>query len=119
MEFIQIFKPCLPYFAQPVFGLIRVKLEMITHAYFKGRDFSQVELLKDTYTTLNSSLTECLLQNSHINLGQLMVARMVVMITPYTIPNFVSRSFRSGDAQDVSAQTGRPLQVISSRKKGR
>ena len=31
---------------------------MITHAYFVEADFSQVELLKDTFRNLNSSLKE-------------------------------------------------------------
>jgi len=54
---------------QPVYGLIQAKLEMITHAYFEGRDFSQVTLLEDTYKTLNHSLNESLLNNSQVLFG--------------------------------------------------
>lgn len=39
---------------QPLFGLIRSKLEMITHAYFEELDFSKVRILKLTYDNLNS-----------------------------------------------------------------
>ncbi|ESN92581.1 hypothetical protein HELRODRAFT_186563 [Helobdella robusta] len=53
----------------PVYGLIQVKLEMITHAYFVGRDFGQVDLMKETYETLNKSLIESLSQHFHVHLG--------------------------------------------------
>lgn len=42
---------------QPLFGLIRSKLEMITHAYFEELDFSKVKILKLTYDNLNSLLS--------------------------------------------------------------
>lgn len=42
---------------QPLFGLIRSKLEMITHAYFEELDFSKVRILKMTYDNLNSLLS--------------------------------------------------------------
>jgi len=42
---------------QPLFGLIRSKLEMITHAYFEELDFSKVRILKLTYNNLNSLLS--------------------------------------------------------------
>ena len=54
---------------QPVYGVIQAKLELITHAYFEGRDFSQVRLLEDTYKTLNMSLNESLLNNSQVFVG--------------------------------------------------
>lgn len=41
---------------KPLFGLIRSKLEMITHAYFEELDFSKVKILKLTYDNLNSLL---------------------------------------------------------------
>ena len=46
---------------QPLYGLIEAKLELITHAYFKELDFSQVALLEETYNNLNASLTSSLL----------------------------------------------------------
>lgn len=42
---------------RPLFGLIRSKLEMITHAYFEELDFSKVRILKLTYENLNSLLS--------------------------------------------------------------
>lgn len=42
---------------RPLFGLIRSKLEMITHAYFDELDFSKVKILKLTYENLNSLLS--------------------------------------------------------------
>lgn len=42
---------------KPLFGIIRSKLEMITHAYFEELDFSQVRILRLTYDNLNSLLS--------------------------------------------------------------
>ena len=42
---------------RPLFGLIRSKLELITHAYFEELDFSKVRILKLTYDNLNSLLS--------------------------------------------------------------
>ncbi|GFS16689.1 late secretory pathway protein AVL9 homolog [Elysia marginata] len=53
----------------PLFGLIKAKLELITHAYFDERDFSQVALLEQTYKNLNASLTQILLQGTQVFLG--------------------------------------------------
>lgn len=41
---------------KPLFGLIRSKLELITHAYFEELDFSKVNILRLTYENLNSLL---------------------------------------------------------------
>ncbi|GAV06525.1 hypothetical protein RvY_16495 [Ramazzottius varieornatus] len=53
----------------PLYGIIEAKLALITHAYFEERDFSQVQLLEDTYNQLNESLSEKLLQESQIFVG--------------------------------------------------
>lgn len=53
----------------PLYGLIEAKLELITHAYFKERDFSEVSLLEDTYTNLNLSLSDALVSGSQVFLG--------------------------------------------------
>ncbi|KAL5007422.1 hypothetical protein ScPMuIL_016228 [Solemya velum] len=42
----------------PLYGLIKAKLELITHAYFDERDFSKVGLLEDTYNNLSLSLMD-------------------------------------------------------------
>ena len=60
----------LLFLLQPLYGLIEAKLELITHAYFRELDFSQVTLLEDTYKSLNASLNEHLLHDSQIHIGQ-------------------------------------------------
>ena len=65
-QVLDSYVPC-PF--QPVYGVIQAKLELITHAYFEGRDFSQVTLLEDTYKTLNMSLNESLLNDSQVFVG--------------------------------------------------
>lgn len=46
----------------PLYGLIQAKLQLVTHAYFEERDFSQVALLRDTYQNLNALLSPDLMQ---------------------------------------------------------
>ena len=60
-------------FEQPIFGLLKVKLELITHAYVDERDFSKVGLLEQMSNNLNASLMETLLNESNIYLGEKMV----------------------------------------------
>lgn len=55
--------------SKPLFGLIRSKLEMITHAYFEELDFSRVKILKLTYDNLNSLLSRETVKESAIHLG--------------------------------------------------
>ena len=55
---------------QPLYGLLKAKLELITHAYFDERDFSKVELLEQTFNNLNASLTESLLMGTQVFLGR-------------------------------------------------
>lgn len=31
---------------QPLYGLLQAKLQLITHAYFEEKDFSQISILK-------------------------------------------------------------------------
>lgn len=54
---------------KPLFGLIRSKLEMITHAYFEELDFSKVKILKLTYDNLNSLLARDSVKDSATFLG--------------------------------------------------
>lgn len=54
---------------KPLFGLIRSKLEMITHAYFDELDFSKVKILKLTYDNLNSLLSRDSVKDSATFLG--------------------------------------------------
>ena len=44
----------------PVFGFIEAKLNLVTHAYFNSKDFSEVSILKDAYDNLNATLNASL-----------------------------------------------------------
>ena len=44
----------------PVFGFIEAKLNLVTHAYFNSKDFSEVSILKDAYDNLNLTLSTSL-----------------------------------------------------------
>lgn len=37
--------------SQPLYGLVQAKLQLITHAYFEEKDFSQISILKVTVTS--------------------------------------------------------------------
>ncbi|KAG9511204.1 Late secretory pathway protein AVL9-like protein [Fragariocoptes setiger] len=67
----------------PLFGLIRSKLEMITHAYFQELDFSKVSILKLTYDNLNASLSSDSIKDSTIFLG--LSARALVSQFAYNL----------------------------------
>lgn len=54
---------------KPLFGLIRSKLEMITHAYFEELDFSKVRILQLTYENLNSLLSRDSIRENATYLG--------------------------------------------------
>uniref|UniRef100_A0A672PG73 UDENN domain-containing protein n=1 Tax=Sinocyclocheilus grahami TaxID=75366 RepID=A0A672PG73_SINGR len=53
----------------PLFGLIQAKLQLITHAYFEEKDFSQISILKELYDHMNRSLSCTALEGSQIYLG--------------------------------------------------
>lgn len=57
-------------YVQPLYGLIKAKLELITHAYFDERDFSKVELLEQTFNNLNTSLADSLFSGAQMFLGK-------------------------------------------------
>ncbi|XP_062297677.1 late secretory pathway protein AVL9 homolog [Scomber scombrus] len=40
----------------PLYGLLQAKLQLITHAYFEEKDFSQISILKELYDHMNGSL---------------------------------------------------------------
>lgn len=37
---------CVGLYFQPLYGLLQAKLQLITHAYFEEKDFSQISILK-------------------------------------------------------------------------
>ncbi|XP_028289769.1 late secretory pathway protein AVL9 homolog [Gouania willdenowi] len=53
----------------PLFGLLQAKLQLITHAYFEEKDFSQISILKELYEHMNGSLRGSTLEGSQVYLG--------------------------------------------------
>ncbi|XP_041045322.1 late secretory pathway protein AVL9 homolog [Carcharodon carcharias] len=53
----------------PLYGLLQAKLQLITHAYFEEKDFSQISILKELYEHMNSSLGGNALEGSQACLG--------------------------------------------------
>ncbi|KAL3040544.1 late secretory pathway protein AVL9 homolog [Trematomus bernacchii] len=53
----------------PLFGLLQAKLQLITHAYFEEKDFSQISILKELYDHMNGSLRGSALEGSQVYLG--------------------------------------------------
>ncbi|XP_062860085.1 late secretory pathway protein AVL9 homolog [Trichomycterus rosablanca] len=53
----------------PLYGLIAAKLQLITHAYFEEKDFSQISILKELYDHMNGSLRFTTLEGSQLYLG--------------------------------------------------
>ncbi|XP_026218421.1 late secretory pathway protein AVL9 homolog isoform X2 [Anabas testudineus] len=53
----------------PLYGLLQAKLQLITHAYFEEKDFSQIFILKELYDHMNSSLKGSALDGSQVYLG--------------------------------------------------
>lgn len=39
---------CVSLSSKPLYGLLQAKLQLITHAYFEEKDFSQISILKVT-----------------------------------------------------------------------
>ncbi|XP_069777179.1 late secretory pathway protein AVL9 homolog isoform X2 [Narcine bancroftii] len=53
----------------PLYGLLQAKLQLITHAYFEEKDFSQISILKELYEHMNSSLGGNALEGSQAYLS--------------------------------------------------
>ena len=53
----------------PLYGQIQVKMCLITQAYFEEGDFSKVELINETYSNLNSCLSDDLLHTQQLYVG--------------------------------------------------
>ncbi|KAM9647582.1 late secretory pathway protein AVL9 homolog isoform 2-T2 [Morphnus guianensis] len=53
----------------PLYGLLQAKLQLITHAYFEEKDFTQISILKELYDHMNSSLGSTSLEGSQAYLG--------------------------------------------------
>ncbi|XP_076844070.1 late secretory pathway protein AVL9 homolog isoform X1 [Brachyhypopomus gauderio] len=53
----------------PLYGLIQAKLQLITHAYFDEKDFSQISILQELYNHMNGSLRCTTPEGSSLYLG--------------------------------------------------
>ncbi|XP_063062604.1 late secretory pathway protein AVL9 homolog [Engraulis encrasicolus] len=53
----------------PLYGLLQAKLQLITHAYFEEKDFSQISILKELYEHMNGSLRNTPSDGSQVYLG--------------------------------------------------
>ncbi|KAM3860459.1 late secretory pathway protein AVL9 homolog [Diretmus argenteus] len=53
----------------PLYGLLQAKLQLITHAYFEEKDFSQISILKELFEHMNGSLRGSTLEGSQVYLG--------------------------------------------------
>uniref|UniRef100_A0A8K9XG55 UDENN domain-containing protein n=1 Tax=Oncorhynchus mykiss TaxID=8022 RepID=A0A8K9XG55_ONCMY len=69
----------------PLYGLLQAKLQLITHAYFEEKDFSQISILKELYEHMNSSLRGTALEGSQVFLGKTVLMGDIlskVMLSP-------------------------------------
>uniref|UniRef100_A0A8C7W0I0 UDENN domain-containing protein n=1 Tax=Oncorhynchus mykiss TaxID=8022 RepID=A0A8C7W0I0_ONCMY len=57
----------------PLYGLLQAKLQLITHAYFEEKDFSQISILKELYEHMNGSLRGTALEGSQVFLGKIVL----------------------------------------------
>uniref|UniRef100_A0A3B3SLS9 AVL9 homolog (S. cerevisiase) n=1 Tax=Paramormyrops kingsleyae TaxID=1676925 RepID=A0A3B3SLS9_9TELE len=55
---------------EPLYGLLQAKLQLITHAYFEEKDFSQISILKELYEHMNGSLPGTVPEGSQVYLGK-------------------------------------------------
>ncbi|KAK1794347.1 hypothetical protein P4O66_011231 [Electrophorus voltai] len=53
----------------PLYGLIQAKLQLITHAYFDEKDFSQISILQELYDHMNGSIRCTTPEGSSMYLG--------------------------------------------------
>lgn len=53
----------------PLYGQIQVKMSLITQAYFEEGDFSNTELIRQTYQNLNDCLTDDMLHTQQLYVG--------------------------------------------------
>ena len=62
----------------PAFNFLQSKLELVTHAYFNMKDFSDVSILHEAYESINSqvTMTSCL-HTLHVGLSQ---RKLVVLL---------------------------------------
>uniref|UniRef100_A0A4W3IXL2 AVL9 homolog (S. cerevisiase) n=1 Tax=Callorhinchus milii TaxID=7868 RepID=A0A4W3IXL2_CALMI len=70
----------------PLYGLLQAKLQLITHAYFEEKDFSQISILKELYDHMNGSLGGNALEGSQACLGNVILKYLSFQLLFYVAP---------------------------------
>ncbi|KAB0392125.1 hypothetical protein E2I00_007898, partial [Balaenoptera physalus] len=98
----------------PLYGLLQAKLQLITHAYFEEKDFSQISILKELYEHMNSSLGGTSLEGSQVYLVNKLVGALMTVLSlfPGMIEHGLSDSSqyrpRKSMSEDVGLQESNP-----------
>uniref|UniRef100_A0A8I6A548 AVL9 cell migration associated n=1 Tax=Rattus norvegicus TaxID=10116 RepID=A0A8I6A548_RAT len=102
----------------PLYGLLQAKLQLITHAYFEEKDFSQISILKELYEHMNSSLGGASLEGSQVLFYISPVNRLVgaLMTVLSLFPGMIEHGLsdcsqyrpRKSMSEDAGLQEGNP-----------
>uniref|UniRef100_A0A674AM53 AVL9 homolog (S. cerevisiase) n=1 Tax=Salmo trutta TaxID=8032 RepID=A0A674AM53_SALTR len=74
----------------PLYGLLQAKLQLITHAYFEEKDFSQISILKELYEHMNSSLSGTAVEGSQVFLGKTVLILFKLILLEKKVLFYVS-----------------------------
>uniref|UniRef100_A0A8C8JGL0 UDENN domain-containing protein n=1 Tax=Oncorhynchus tshawytscha TaxID=74940 RepID=A0A8C8JGL0_ONCTS len=74
----------------PLYGLLQAKLQLITHAYFEEKDFSQISILKELYEHMNGSLRGTALEGSQVFLGKIVLILFKLILLEKKVLFYVS-----------------------------
>uniref|UniRef100_A0A8C9TBR6 AVL9 homolog (S. cerevisiase) n=1 Tax=Scleropages formosus TaxID=113540 RepID=A0A8C9TBR6_SCLFO len=80
---------------QPLYGLLQAKLQLITHAYFEEKDFSQISILKELYDHMNGSLRGTTPEGSQVYLGKVTAWRPLLVTGAVTLLSLNLTTFHS------------------------
>ncbi|XP_055446424.1 late secretory pathway protein AVL9 homolog isoform X2 [Bubalus kerabau] len=92
----------------PLYGLLQAKLQLITHAYFEEKDFSQISILKELYEHMNSSLGGTSLEGSQVYLVNKLVGALMTVLSlfPGMIEHGLSDSSQYRPRKSMSEDAG-------------
>uniref|UniRef100_A0A8C6SLE9 AVL9 homolog (S. cerevisiase) n=1 Tax=Neogobius melanostomus TaxID=47308 RepID=A0A8C6SLE9_9GOBI len=94
----------------PLYGLLQAKLQLITHAYFEEKDFSQISILKELYEHMNGSLRGSSVEGSQVYLGQTLTHLYYETLKPlkglYRVMFYVSPVNRLVGAPNAAVSPG-------------
>uniref|UniRef100_A0A8C9WF03 AVL9 homolog (S. cerevisiase) n=1 Tax=Scleropages formosus TaxID=113540 RepID=A0A8C9WF03_SCLFO len=79
----------------PLYGLLQAKLQLITHAYFEEKDFSQISILKELYDHMNGSLRGTTPEGSQVYLGKVTAWRPLLVTGAVTLLSLNLTTFHS------------------------